>query len=924
MRLIYVDIDVSWTGLTHIGTPADPWSLDQLIAQQQNDDYYKIKGSRVVTSTIGSIYRTGVICDSWDLDLYGPWRFDFKTATIQFSNGSLLRNGYLRAGDGSGLIYLDMDAENMFLEEYSTAIVGSISSIKGSLTNCTLVVAAKTVYQHNVNSWTNCVIKQTNVGNINIIGTCTINCDTNAADQATLFSVIGTLTDAGIGYNKTLAATPSFSETDLTKFDLYANASIGTLGYWANTNVIYYVDISTTNDVNTSYSGLLEALPMTWANFNSSIQNSSWKNSYIIKGQRDVGSVWRPYETLVHIPPKHSFQAWTLGIFGPWRIRATDIRFTTAGISDISEATPNITNGILSQSSSTAELHLGMDYISSTLRDVFIGGKKLVIYGGKAGTTIDIQGCTINITELAIDPITTSNITINFKDCVIIGQILTSAATIAWNFEYCEFIQVSPITFENGQPGSFTYSGVTWGLSSSTFPAWNAPEESWRYNTFNITQEGSGNYVNYPTGLFGNSRTGLGAFSFYVLTPPASDDIGVFARKEVGSNATLTVVSNVVSRMGVAENADQVINNLRIDEDIIVGPRYSDIEDINFNLDITAGGVQALRRVTSIKQTDQYDPNIPMLLNEDMYKNKRSQLAEGSDDSADSGAIEYYYLNDRRAYTDPSDDNIAVITPQARNLMARASLGFASTKITGFVIGRGGYEYHNPVKILPIHTISDVAKGWFEVLSNQNWSISDTIKLQGYGEVYEVRPKLSVYAVDSDSIYYFEVGSDIYDTVQNIADKINGITFLYDTVYASIENTKVILNAVPAGSIGNTIWYETSSVNITSPAQSGGHTFIGGVDESIDGSMIDPITLPNGGEFIVEPANQNSIAITIKLAPDLTIANYAIGEIAIKAQITNSRFPGEVGTEYLMALGHIPMCVKNNKMVWVRRFIVQL
>jgi hypothetical protein len=51
-------------------------------------------------------------------------------------------------------------------------------------------------------------------------------------------------------------------------------------------------------------------------------------------------------------------------------------------------------------------------------------------------------------------------------------------------------------------------------------------------------------------------------------------------------------------------------------------------------------------------------------------------------------------------------------------------------------------------------------------------------------------------------------------------------------------------------------------------------------------------------------------------------ADYALGELAIYAQILNSNVPAEIGTVFLYALSHFPVIAKTRRDVLLRRVIV--
>ena len=95
---------------------------------------------------------------------------------------------------------------------------------------------------------------------------------------------------------------------------------------------------------------------------------------------------------------------------------------------------------------------------------------------------------------------------------------------------------------------SATANNCQIGWTPPSWPAWDAVEASWDYDTLSAgintpPQPGNSPYTNYATGLFGNDRTGIGAGAFPGIIAPVITDQPVSAVKTVGEAVTFTVTA---------------------------------------------------------------------------------------------------------------------------------------------------------------------------------------------------------------------------------------------------------------------------------------------------------------------------------------------------------------------------------------------
>jgi len=189
-------------------------------------------------------------------------------------------------------------------------------------------------------------------------------------------------------------------------------------------------------------------------------------------------------------------QAWDLSTYGPWRL--------------------NITGAIGLNSNGTYKESI---IFASAESNYIYGDFYNVIFSVSANMGIKVgnfSGCIIESSG-NINCCGSNYATSNYDDCVVSSLTLNSGSGGDG-----EIINATNCAFSGTPSGSavtFNQTDTETNYSSLALPAWNAPKAAWDYATIlpsipTPPQPGNPPYTGYVTGLWGNTRTGIGTGYF--------------------------------------------------------------------------------------------------------------------------------------------------------------------------------------------------------------------------------------------------------------------------------------------------------------------------------------------------------------------------------------------------------------------------
>lgn len=261
---------------------------------------------------------------------------------------------------------------------------------------------------------------------------------------------------------------------------------------------IYYVDLDLAS--NPGYLENDPLQPMGWAEFQPFHDPSGGGilHEMRIKGSRDAAAENKLIDRL-------RLKAWDLTLYGPWRLRIQEIGNF---VGTLSNDNCEIHDGII-------EAH-NLRHLAGTLstsliiNNCFIRSNYFSFQSNLAAPmTITIQGSTIRINTnvQGFDP------TIIIQDSVIDwpnSKTITSSSTFT----------NSVFNRPNDWSGISSIVDCQFNWTPPSWPTWDASQSSWSSSIASgidtPPQPGNAPYTGYETGLFGNPRSGIGAFYFTV------------------------------------------------------------------------------------------------------------------------------------------------------------------------------------------------------------------------------------------------------------------------------------------------------------------------------------------------------------------------------------------------------------------------
>ena len=242
----------------------------------------------------------------------------------------------------------------------------------------------------------------------------------------------------------------------------------------------YYVDLSLAGTGHVGTSGD----PWSYDDWQLFLQTSVTSDSFFMRGSAEAHQVGVPMFNEIQ---KGNYQAWDLGLYGPWRIKAT-------GTNNVLVNATTVKDLILDLTPNSADFNPTGNFYNCYFRAQTIATSSLFV------------GCLIEATT-QFSPAQGV-----FTDCVI-------KAPSYVNPSYTVTLNRCATSVPTGTPlgGNYTLSDCQTDWVAPTLPAWDADQSAFATSTLfadvdTPPQPGLGfpTYTGYTTDLWGNPRTGIG------------------------------------------------------------------------------------------------------------------------------------------------------------------------------------------------------------------------------------------------------------------------------------------------------------------------------------------------------------------------------------------------------------------------------
>lgn len=257
-------------------------------------------------------------------------------------------------------------------------------------------------------------------------------------------------------------------------------------------------------------------------------------------------------------------------------------------------------------------------------------------------------------------------------------------------------------------------------------------------------------------------------------------------------------------------------------------------------------------------------------------------------------------------FTSPTTTIQSTLTHQGRDLLARSTLGQLSFRLSGFKVGRDGYDAGNPVHALLVDpAATDLGDPIFPIGSGVHPFIAIETPLNTVtAAVCRLARLDATYGLGEVGLFARVMQIGTYASYQHIVASTNGLVFTAKSPGAAGNAVQVEL---VAASPNQTLAVSTVGTAIT-------------VTLATDGSSVVTSTLAHVANAIRTDPSANTIVACAAYGDTSTICT-SLALTSLTGGTTPST-PYVVGSDYLFAIAHMPLTGKTDQTVMVFRFII--
>lgn len=298
--------------------------------------------------------------------------------------------------------------------------------------------------------------------------------------------------------------------------------------------------------------------------------------------------------------------------------------------------------------------------------------------------------------------------------------------------------------------------------------------------------------------------------------------------------------------------------------------------------------------VTSLPVWEPYGSNL------DLRGRARSKkFIDPNGDKYDVGALERNYLDLVSSFDSAPSSAFLEVTDIGAQLDSRSAAGDIVHRLIGFVVGSGGYLYWDPTQVVPASNNGSPSLASVTV-SGGTWA-ADSLS---------VTTPLGTTTIHASAD--FDISGDDATIAQNIAGALRLSTVFNQGAWCRVRGATLEIRSWPYGS--SAVGYSLSTT--------GSNLSILPFSTSTEPELVAGRRWPSSGHapwFKIENPDPRSISFVARL--DYSDANGAIGELVAIAQVVSSPIPSEVGREYPYARVRLPLHVKHDREIVVRRLM---
>ena len=275
----------------------------------------------------------------------------------------------------------------------------------------------------------------------------------------------------------------------------------------------------------------------------------------------------------------------------------------------------------------------------------------------------------------------------------------------------------------------------------------------------------------------------------------------------------------------------------------------------------------------------------------------------------DAGPVEVNGIELSGSLTDPSKAAITGLTQEGSTWNIRRDTDGFGFKVVGYAIAGTGYSAYAVNIPLPYNQLSKPAST-IVTLQQNSFNSGDTLGLV-FGNTVNAPSVTLTYNTSSG----WSVGATLADTLQNIVDALRSDSTFNTYCYVYVNNNSLVFVSRRFHASAN-LYAISCSFGIVSSL-----LFQGGVTSEGPAAKVWPVSAPYAVFDRMETPELGSRGFVVRL--DFDECNFPIGQYAVIAECTASAIPGEVGTRCVYAYANVPLHVKHNREVVVKRIIFQ-
>ena len=283
----------------------------------------------------------------------------------------------------------------------------------------------------------------------------------------------------------------------------------------------------------------------------------------------------------------------------------------------------------------------------------------------------------------------------------------------------------------------------------------------------------------------------------------------------------------------------------------------------------------------------------------------------GSDGTYDAGPVEIMGKSITGSLTEASESAISGLTQDGSAWNSRRMTDGFGFKLVGFAVAGTGFVSYAVNKALRYHQRSMPASIRLTLQQNQ-FNSGDSI-----GFVFGSASDAASCTFTLNHAGGWVAGSNVIETLKNIAKSFRNSKTFNTYCYCYIESSSIVIVSRRLHASANS-YTMTSSVGTLSGSS---RLFSGGVTAEEPESKVWPVNAPYAVFDRMESPDQTSRSFVVRLGFDE--CNFPIGQFAVIAECTASPIPGEVGTRCVYAYANVPLHVKHDREVVVKRIVFQ-